>query len=114
MATLTVQTVGRAGLSLATADVPAAAGGDKFANTGTEKEFLYAKNGSGSSITITFAYVSTADGQLITARTVVVGAGDAALIGPFPSQYFNDASGFVNFTYSDVTTLTVAAIKIGN
>lgn len=48
------------------------------------------------------------DGVTPTSPTVSLTAGKEFLIGPFPSLIYNDASGFMNFTYSGVTTLTVA------
>ena len=110
MAVLTVQAVTRAGLNLTDALVAASAGGDSFANNGLE--VLAVVNAGGSSVTVTLPYVATADGQTITSRTVVVGAGKTALIGPFPQALYNDANNRVAVTYSGVTSVSVAALRL--
>lgn len=112
MAALTVQTVDRSGFSLLANDVAAAGGGDYFANTGAE--FLYINNAGVGSITLTIAFASTAtvDGQSATNRTVAVANGTEFLVGPFPTHLYNDANGRVQLTYSGVTSVTVAALKL--
>lgn len=112
MATLTPTAISRAGVvqTMASASV----GGDALANNvGTQ--YLIYTNGSGSSITVTMAFASTAtvDGQSATNRTVAIGAGVTKLIGPFPPTDYNDpATGNVLLTYSGVTSLTVAAFTL--
>jgi hypothetical protein len=108
MAALTVQSLSVNGV------VPsydsAAGGGDTFVNNGDT--FFHAKNGSGSPITITFATAGTvAQGVAISDVAVVVAAGAEKMVGPFDQTVFNGSSG-VSVTYSDVTSLTVAAIKL--
>lgn len=112
MALLTVQTADRGGLNLTDSDVAASAGGDSFANDGNTA--LYVLNGSGGDITVTLVFGTGAavDGQSPTNRTVVVEAGKAEIIGPFPTQYYNDGNGRMNVTYSGVTTLTVLPFKL--
>lgn len=88
----------------------AAAGGDQFLNDG--RTLLYVKNGGGSSITITVDAQATPGGLTITDPTIAVAAGAERLIGPFNPIYFNDASGFVKWTYSGVTSVTVAGIQV--
>jgi hypothetical protein len=108
MATLTLQTLDRDGLnpSFASADV----GGDQFANTG--KEFVYLKNDDGSSKTVTLVIQATIDGQAVINRTVIVAATDIMLVGPFPVGDYNDSNDVMQLTYSDVTSLSVAAIQL--
>ena len=112
MAALTVQTVDRAGFDLLAGDTACAGGGDYFANTGAE--FIYINNASVGSITLTIAFASTAtvDGQSATNRTVVLSASEEDLIGPFPTHLYNDANGRVQLTYSGVTSLTIAILKL--
>lgn len=79
--------------------------GNYFDNTG--KEYLEVNNASVGSINVVFS--ALADGITVASfKTVAVGAGVRKKIGPFPSSPYNDASNRVNFTYSDVTTVTVA------
>ncbi len=106
MATLTVIAPTYAGATFTT--VSAAGGGDKFVNTGNE--LLYIKNGGGGSITLTLD-AQTIAGLTITDPTVAVAAGAEKIIGPFDPKYFTDSSGFLNLSYSGVTSVTVAVIQ---
>ncbi len=83
--------------------------GNYYTNTG--KEFLEVANGSGGSINVIIgAYV---DSTSITAfKTIAVGAGARKKIGPFPTSPYNDASGYVQITYSAVTSVTVAVYYV--
>jgi len=106
MATLTVQHPSRSANAITQ---PAAeAGGDVFPNTG--KELLLIKNGSASPITLTIATPATVDGLAVSDRTVAIPAGETHLLGPFPTSYYNNASGQVALTYSDATSVTVAVL----
>lgn len=107
MATLTSIKPTFAGVNLA--PVAAAAGGDQFLNDGNV--LIYVKNGGGSSINVTVTAPGTPGGLTITNPVVAVPAGGEKILGPFPPQYFNNASGFVNLTYSGVTSVTVAVIQ---
>ena len=107
---LTVSSVARAGINCTDLDAAANADGNYFTNTGFE--FLYALNGDGSATTITLVNQLTIDGATVTAKTVSVPAGKAMLIGPFPTEIYNDANGRMNLTYSSVTSLTVLACKM--
>lgn len=107
MATLTVAQTTFAGVLIGAAT--AAGGGDKFLNDGSAR--FYAKNGSGGSITVTVATPGKPGGQTITPVAIVLAAGAEKFAGPFDPAYFNDATGFVNLTYSGVTSLTVAPFK---
>lgn len=109
MATLTVQSV--IGLSGVTPTYAAAAsGGDKFPNDG--KTLFHAKNGSGSPITVTVASLVTCNQGQTHNNAVVVGANSEEMIGPFDQSRFSDGTGLVSVTYSGVTSLTVAALKV--
>lgn len=109
MATLTVQQIAVTGITPSFAS--AAVGGDQFLNNG--KCFLEVKNGSGGDITVTIATQATTGGYAVADQTVTVAAttGDK-MIGPFPPDLFNDSSGYVQVTYSGVTSLTVGAFRL--
>jgi hypothetical protein len=112
MATLTVQTIDRAGDGLTPAFSVASGGGDDFPNTG--REFVVVKNGSGAPITVTAVTPQTVAGSLAIAdETYAVPAAGERYIGPFPTGPFNNAQGRVSLTYSGVTSLTVGAFKVG-
>jgi hypothetical protein len=117
MATLTRANVIETGLTLAA--VACSGGGDVVDNS-DGKTFLYIKNASVGSITVTIAAASAAAsisdpkfGLLAKSNLgVVLGAGVEKIIGPFKKQGFNNASDQLAITYSGVTTLTIAALKI--
>ena len=107
MATLTVQSITKTGLTPAL--VAAAGGGDKFANTG--KEMLEIVNGSGASITVTIVAQKTVEGLAIAGRAIAIPAGQRRFIGRISPTVFNDSQGFTNLTYSGVTSLTIGAFQ---
>jgi hypothetical protein len=111
MALLTIQQLNLTGLDLSAVDVAATSGGDTFNNNG--KTFFYADNQSGGNITITFDDTgSTNPGSATTfdpdVELVITTLTDR-IIGPFPTARFGTV---VSVTYSAVTTLTVAAIRM--
>jgi hypothetical protein len=108
MAQLTVQQIDADGLE--TAYVAAAAGGDYFINDG--KTLIDVVNGSGGDLTLTFAGQKACEFGTIHNQTCVVQAGERRQAGPFPKYRFNDANGYVQITYSGVTSLTIAASKL--
>ncbi|MBI1188318.1 MAG: hypothetical protein GC206_13470 [Alphaproteobacteria bacterium] len=116
MAALSIQTLTEAGLEATFAS--ATGGGDTFVNPNDERTFLWIVNGSGGDITVTFNRQPTTlpvsgHGNIpLTDRAVVVTAGEERLIGPFPAAMYNNASGAVEVSYSGVTSLTVAAIRM--
>lgn len=113
MATLTVQSVTESGLD---GSYSAAAGaGDTFVNDTTGRTFLHVKNGDASSHTVTVTPVITSRsiegfGTLTKSGvSVAIPAGEDRFIGPFPyTAYGADP----DITYSAVTSVTVAAIKV--
>lgn len=108
MATLTVQSITRSGLTPSFAS--AAGGGDQFANGGFEyAEFV---NGSGGTITISATIQKTVDGNTPTAKQITVGAGARGKFGPFPPEFYNDTNGMVQLTYSGVSSLTVGVFRL--
>lgn len=108
MAQLAVQSASATGLTPAFA--AAAAGGDSFANDG--RTVLHAKNGGAGAITVTVNSQQACDQGFDHDLAVAIPAGQERMIGPFPQSRFNDSSGLVQVTYSDVTSLTVAALKV--
>ena len=110
MATLTVQSLVKAGLN--TTYGAAASGGDEFANDGDT--FLHVKNGGGGSINLTVAsQVSDPnEGTIADDNVVAVPAGEERMIGDFSQKAYNDSAGKCQLTYSGVTSVTIAAIKL--
>lgn len=112
MAALTVTASAPTGAAFATSS--AAGGGDTFVNNG--KTLFYINNGGGSSINVTFTAQNdvTINGQALAVEDLVVAVtnGTAKIIGPFPTQIFNNSSGAVAVSYSGVTTVTVRPISM--
>lgn len=110
MADLTVQSMTIDGVSPTYG--AAAAGGDTFDNDGST--FLHVKNGGGSGVTVTLQsqVSSPPPGTVAADKQITVAASGEQMIGPVNKAAFNDASGKVNVTYSGVTSVTVAAIKL--
>jgi hypothetical protein len=98
---------------LGTAFTTAAAsgGGDKVAPH--PRGCVLVDNGSGSSITVTVTTPGTDKyNQARADIPITVAAGASKLIGPFPQDLASDVDGLVAIGYSDVTTVTVAAILV--
>lgn len=108
MATLTVTPITRAGIDLL--GVAATGGGDQFTNTG--KEVLLVTNADATSKTVTLATAATVDGLAVADRSVAVPSGKTYAIGPFPRYVYNDASAYVQVTYSAVTSVTVKVVSL--
>ena len=110
MATLTTQTVTRAGVQMTYA--AATGGGDKFTPDATT--FLHVKNGSAGALTVTVTPTKVPIPNLTTtfaAVSVNATTGDN-MMGPFPSEFFAGSDGLASITYSGVTSLTIAAVKV--
>lgn len=110
MATLTVNQLSLTGT--APTFVAAGAGGDDFGNDGV-RTFLVVKNGGGSAVTVTLndtGSVSPPSAKAFDPDVdVSVSAGGEAWIGPFDTARFGSSVGV---TYSGVTSVTVAAVRV--
>ncbi len=113
MATLTVQDAAEGGgITFQTA----AAGGDVFPNDGKTVLVCWNDDASLAVVTVT-AQDTTATGVgfgAVTKSNAVksIAANTADLMGPFPISAFNTASAQVAVTYSSVTDLDVAAVRV--
>ena len=108
MATLSVQSPTTSGIALSFGS--AASGGDQFLNDG--KSILLVKNGDSSAKTVTVAGQRTCNQGSTHNAAVSVAAGAQEAIGPFNPAFFNDPNGYVQVTYSAVTSVTVAVVKV--
>lgn len=110
MAVLTVADIVPAGsaVTLTAADVA----GDRFVADNTGRHFFDVNNASGGSVNVTITAKQTSgrdpNAGAITIGNIVVavGAGARFLIGPIAPAYIG-ADGFVDVTYSAVTSVTV-------
>jgi len=115
MATLSRQTLSEAGITPTFASC--SVGGDQVDNR-DGKTFLYVKNGSGGSITVTVSEQISGNtvedpnlGTLTKASVAkAIAAGAEAILGPFKKAAFNDTNGRIQITYSGVSSLTISAL----
>jgi hypothetical protein len=111
MATLTAQAVGMTGAAVTL--VAAAGGGDLYLPFDGDRSWLWIKNGGGVSVTVTITVAGTTYGQNNADVPVVVAAGAERLIGPLvPELAGADTLGTVGFSYSGVTSVTVAVVRL--
>lgn len=84
--------------------------GDRFMNDG--RTFVRFKNTNAAARTVTFAIPITVDGQTVPGKALTVPATTGDVTSDvFPPEY-NNATGEVTFTYSAVTDLTIAVMRI--
>ena len=106
MATLTVQTSAIAGTAVTWNT--AAGGGDTFTNDG--QTAILIDNADVSSMNLTIVTSQVVESTLaVDDRVIAVGAGVTTLIGVLNQQIYGST---VSLTYSSVTSLTVAIVKI--
>lgn len=109
MATLAPQEITRSGLVPAFA--AAAGGGDKFLRGGGSR-YVEVINGGVGSINVTIeSQAQPGPGEAVADEVVAVANGARKKIGPFP-EAFEDADGYVNLTYSGVTSVTVGVFDL--
>lgn len=104
MATLAGQAIPVTGV--APSFVSAAGGGD--AANPNPRQFLRVKNGSGSSINVTLAVPGTAYGQALPDPVIAVPATTGDVLIYLPPEIADPSTGLISWTYSAVTTVTVA------
>ncbi len=107
--TLTVQQITRAGLSptYTAVDQP---NGNQFLNDG--RETIHVKNGGAGSLTVTVKRNYSVDGAAVPDQTITVPAGEERKAGPFPTDWFNQADGYVYVDWSVGTTVTANVTRI--
>lgn len=112
MATLTAQAAGITGAAITL--VAAAGGGDAYIPGDGDRSWLWIKNGGGGSITVTVTVAgNNAWGQPNADVPVTLGAGVERFIGPLsPDLAGTDTFGTIGFTYSGVTSVTVAVVRL--
>lgn len=80
-----------------------------FQNDG--RTFLRLKKGAGA-CNVTLTARATVRGKAVTNPVVALGANTEAIIGPFPVDLYNDATGLVTVAFSEVTGLSVAVVRM--
>lgn len=111
MAAYAVQNISRTGLTPAYVSVSAS---DTF--TPGNQVFIHVKNAGASPDTVAVVTPAAADppGLVISDISVSVTNGQERMIGPFPTQYFADASisGSATVTHSFTTSVTAGAFTL--
>jgi len=107
MAAYTVQTLSFNGSALALGAVSAS---DTFANDG--HTVLQVSNASASPLTATIVSAQLCNQGFSHNVAVTVAAGATELIGPFPTNRFNDSNGNVTVQYGATTSITAAAYRV--
>jgi hypothetical protein len=102
------QSVDRDGVAIAFA--AAAAAGDTA--PADDQNVLLIRNGGTGLVTVTLATPRDVQGLAIQDLGVDVAAGAIAAVRLGPRNVFGDVDGVVSWTYSGVTTVDVAVIKI--
>jgi len=87
--------------------------GHKFTNDG--KTFVEVKNDSGDTITATFITPGTVDDLAISDLEVAVSDGAVYLVGPFPTNVYNQGSGSDSTkTYLDLSSTSSVSVAAFN
>lgn len=111
MAVLSAQPITMAGAAVTLS--AAAGGGDAYIPTDGDRSALWIKNGGGSSITVTVTVAGQTFGQNNADVPVTVPNGGERLIGPLvPDLAGPDTVGTIGFSYSAVTSVTVAVVRL--
>lgn len=109
MAALTVQQAAITGTALTFA--AAAGGGDTVQVSGDT--ILIVRNTDGTTKTVTVVRPGTEYGQANPDIAHVVAATTGvSVIGPIPTEFADPTTGVVSITYSAVTGVTVAAVRV--
>jgi hypothetical protein len=109
MAAITVTDNAVAGVALPF--VAATVSGDTLRTAGNV--VLFVRNSDASAKTVTIVRPGNdAYGQAIPDIPVIVAAGATAAIGPIPGSFADPADSLVDITYSAVTAVTVAALRV--
>lgn len=108
MAQIAYQDISEQGAAVTLA--AAAVGGDSV--EWNSRGFLWIKNASGAPITATVVVPGTEYGQARPDIPVTVPAGTDRLIGPLVRDLADPADGLIDVTYSAVTSVTVAAVRV--
>lgn len=88
-------------------------GGDTYQVLNDGRTVIYFKKGSGgAAVNISFDIAQRVDGQTVADRTVRLPNNQERVVGPFPPGIYNNDDGEVEFTVSNVTNLSIAALRI--
>lgn len=112
MATPTIQEITRTGSGL-TPSYAAGSATETYLIPNNGRVFLHVKKTGLGDCTVTVPTPGNVDSLAVPdyTATVVATTGDK-MIGPFPPNVYNDAAGQIAVTFSEVTGLTFAVIRL--
>lgn len=112
MSTPTIQDIARASSGL-TPQYAAGSATDTYLIPNNGSVFLHIKKTGAGDCTVTVSTPNAVDSLAIAdyTATVVATTGDK-MIGPFQPVFYNDAAGQINVTFSEVTGLTFAVLRL--
>lgn len=93
-----------------TAVATGAGNGHTFENEG-HLTFVSVRNG-GTPMNLTIFIPFTVDGQAVTDQVYAIGANTDYLLGPFPTQWYNQADGTVRMNTDNAADGTYAAWRL--
>lgn len=76
------------------------------------RSILHVVNGGGSPTTVTIVTTYSAGGLDLPDQTVSVPAGEERMIGPFPTNLYNDGEGKIDVSFSFITSVSFAALRV--
>ena len=109
--TVSPQTISRVGLDPSyTGSLDAT---DNYFVNNDGRTFLHVKKGTGTDSVVTVVTPGSVHGLAIADLEVTIPTSEERMIGPFPPGTFSDADFNLEFTVTEPTNLTVAAVRIG-
>lgn len=116
MAEITAQIAAELGITLTFTSASSAATGDKWANGGQELLLVKSSNGESVTITVTVQDTDASNEQYGTLTkpnaTDTITNGGFILMGPFPTQAYNDSDGYTHVTTSAYSGISIAVIQV--
>lgn len=82
-----------------------------------EDLFLHVFNASGGSVNITVPVkddLALGDEVTVGDKVVAIPAGEDRMIGPFPTEVYKNADGYLYIDNSSATSVTLAVIELGS
>ncbi|HEV8655633.1 MAG TPA: hypothetical protein VGR85_09000 [Candidatus Limnocylindria bacterium] len=83
---------------------------DTFTFPNDGKVFLHVKHGAGGS-NLTLVTAKLYRGRAVADSVIAIGANSEAMIGPFPTELYNDDTGKITGSISEATGFTVAVLR---
>lgn len=84
---------------------------DTFTFSNDGQIFVHLKKGL-NPCNVTVKARASVRGKAVPDQVIVLAAGSELMIGPFPPDLYNDATGLVSLLFSEVTGLIAAVIRL--